>query len=1335
MKSCAIIPKVKGKNNKIQDSRLFKDLLSFTNNNREKTKSIYYRALNNAFIEDFKDTLEFDEAGEPTLKSLIKVGIGDLLSSEYIKDTISDKSGFSDNGEMIVKEDTSDNLLTMQEKAEVFNNSSDYSDVYVAIVEKAKDGKIGINLVAHSDSSLELARKQAFNHRLNKKIRKYLSANNIGITALNNLDERLGRKGVADFERSREELDGIVNIIRIAKGTEGERVLPEEFAHFILETLGDLPIIQRFLNLFSSREAAEAILKNEIGYENLTDNQLTHEAAAKVLSDILTGKHIDSIYTNLIERVKNAVKNKFKKLSEAQLNNLIKETFEELDSFINDALDNPTKYIIKFVSNASYSNIDSRAIKLKNLLDKMIKQEMRRMEILKKSSSEKINKSYLAQQRELINILQGDLISGKFQKGIVTYIEEMSSLLDWIKSTVFIENSSLTEIQKAANINKAADIISSYEPILKELRLLITEFDRENKDFLSSQVKDLTDAMTLKVSDYKNSLSVLSFDLFYNFLSRALPEEGIIIEAGKRKGHIGKEELKELLKTADHDISLINTWFDSAANSTDIVIKLTDAIIRHHKNNVRNKVTDITKTIQQAARKLEDSGIKNFDFMYAKNSRGEYTHQYIGTIDYVKYYENEKKMYKEADELFGDDIIKKRKFISSWYRDNKTGDTPNPKIYKGKYYDLNPAQKEFYKTFMKLRNELISYLPNDIFMEGSVSDRNRVIQIRKDTMDRLLTSGNLNNILSSVWKSTKEQIQITEDETSFGEIRHALQNFSGEEVMSVPIFFTKRMDNPNDISHDAVSTLIAFADMAVNYHEMSQIVEQLEVGKDVLQQREAIKESGGKKLVTEIKGYTNIEERLPVFKNVRNFIKRYNDLIESQVYGRYMKNEGSVKLPFIDKPVSGAKATNLLIRLSSLMQIGFSPIVAISSALTDMVNTATEAHGGQFFNKKELFKADKLYGSELPEYLGELGNPVKTSKLALFLEKFNVLQEYENKIRTTRFKKSAAKNIFSSNSFYFMLRMGSHFGQSRTALAQALHTKLKDKNGNTINLYDALEVKYKDPSNPKYGAELVLKEGVTKEDGSTVTQEDLDNFSNKVLGLNQYLFGIYNSADKNAAQRTAIGRLAFMYRNWMVPALNRRFAHSDYNMLLGTDTEGYYQTLFRFIVHLASDIHNIKLSSVLRLEDMTETEKANIRKALFELTTLLALTISTSVLMSDWEDKDNPWVMRMLKYFTRRLKTEIGAMTPSLGMLNEMGRLLKSPIASAQTVESTLGLVANIINPLHWGIPGVGDEYIIQSGRYKGHSRLYRSFMTNLPINNQIYRLMNPEQSLMYFNN
>ena len=49
---CAIIPAVKDKTGEIKDSKLFKDLLDHTNNNREKTKDIYYRVTNEKFVSD-----------------------------------------------------------------------------------------------------------------------------------------------------------------------------------------------------------------------------------------------------------------------------------------------------------------------------------------------------------------------------------------------------------------------------------------------------------------------------------------------------------------------------------------------------------------------------------------------------------------------------------------------------------------------------------------------------------------------------------------------------------------------------------------------------------------------------------------------------------------------------------------------------------------------------------------------------------------------------------------------------------------------------------------------------------------------------------------------------------------------------------------------------------------------------------------------------------------------------------------------------------------------------------------------------------------------------------
>jgi hypothetical protein len=100
---------------------------------------------------------------------------------------------------------------------------------------------------------------------------------------------------------------------------------------------------------------------------------------------------------------------------------------------------------------------------------------------------------------------------------------------------------------------------------------------------------------------------------------------------------------------------------------------------------------------------------------------------------------------------------------------------------------------------------------------------------------------------------------------------------------------------------------------------------------------------------------------------------------------------------------------------------------------------------------------------------------------------------------------------------------------------------MKAPNGKIVSLWDAMEVVYTDPNDHSKGAKLQLKEGYTKEDGSAFTKDDIIAFSRKSASINQKMHGIYNEADKNAFQALGIGRMAMMFRKWIVPSLNKRF--------------------------------------------------------------------------------------------------------------------------------------------------------------------------------------------------
>jgi len=65
--------------------------------------------------------------------------------------------------------------------------------------------------------------------------------------------------------------------------------------------------------------------------------------------------------------------------------------------------------------------------------------------------------------------------------------------------------------------------------------------------------------------------------------------------------------------------------------------------------------------------------------------------------------------------------------------------------------------------------------------------------------------------------------------------------------------------------------------------------------------------------------------------------------------------------------------------------------------------------------------------------------------------------------------------------------------------------------------------------------------------------------------------------------------------------------------------------------------------------------------------------------------------------------------------------LLKSPAAGVKTIENTLS-VLDIFNPVAWNTD-------LQSGRYKGHSKAFKSMLESpfVPTNKTIYRVIHPE--------
>lgn len=352
-RDCAIIPTVKNKNGQKVGSKLFKDLLSFTSNDREQARYIYEITKSDYFVRNFMPKLTLDENNEPTLRSLLKqTNISEVIPESKVLEVLNKEIGYYKRGmdRPALWIDNDKNYKDLKQRAIYFNQNSEFRDDYVARVIKIKDYEsprtfIGIKVERKNRFNSIDADKMEYNENLNNRLRSILESHGIGIGALTDLEKRMGIHGVTDFDVARNAADGLIEMIRLANGIQGEKALPEEFAHFAIEAMGDNPLVTRLVNNISSNGLTGEIMGEDYDTYNTLyhgdEFKLAKEAAGKLLAKhLLQGEDIPSKpYKNLLQRVIQAVKGFFQKLSASPIQRAMKEADKNFGSLARQILD------------------------------------------------------------------------------------------------------------------------------------------------------------------------------------------------------------------------------------------------------------------------------------------------------------------------------------------------------------------------------------------------------------------------------------------------------------------------------------------------------------------------------------------------------------------------------------------------------------------------------------------------------------------------------------------------------------------------------------------------------------------------------------------------------------------------------------------------------------------------------------------------------------------------------------------------------------------------------------------------------------------------------------
>lgn len=834
-------------------------------------------------------------------------------------------------------------------------------------------------------------------------------------------------------------------------------------------------------------------------------------------------------------------------------------------------------------------------------------------------------------------------------------------------------------------------------------------------------------------SDLNTEFNTKALHEFLEFLKPFIGEN---IKLKDDNGIYREFSIAKLIEEASYDTNIITTYFSSMADNPNALLQVYDKIVKRQKDIHRIKTIELSQQILALGKKYEKLGITDYDWMFEED-KDSYIIHYISqegnVIDYnkSKYKKAYNEFVKTLDQKYGDapdigseDYNNKNSELKQWISENtekitingKESYIPKMSIYKSDYDTLSNTKKEFFNQWMEIKQEL-----DDIIGQNRTNIFN-TIKIRKSNIERIKDGNLIDNFINSVKSNFMKSY---DDDINYGGVT-TLRGFNGEELMKLPLYYLHNNGDNSDLSTDVIGTLIAYTDMVYNYEAMNAVVDQLEIGKEVIIRNKKIKDSRGgnplqEKFKLSGKTYTN-NVYIDIAKT--NFLKALNQFMESKVYNRYFVNSGDTPILKTDNN----KLASFMLKLGSMAQLGFNGFAQTANLLTGINVQNIEAVASEFFSASELLQADGIFTKEMMSYISDIGQRIPNSKLALFDQLFDVKQNFSSKIKSTNFlNKTILTRIFGPRLQFLGQDAGDFWLYNRTAISMALKEKVL-YNGNKISLWEAFEVVQVDSSDPSLGSKLKIKEGVTTVKGNKIDDNYLSDFSGKIRYVNQHLFGIYNEEDSINARRLILGRFLMQYRDWIPTAFRYRFGSKTTNLEKGDMVEGYYRTLGKFMIDVGKELKQGQFNLSQIYDQLEDYEKANIKRGLYELFQFLVIWGICVLLHGGGDDKNKKsWFRRFINYMATREKTELGVLTP-VGVFTEGTTILKSPFANASIIDDTINLGILLYPPNYY------DE--IQSGDYKGHSSAYRAFMRS-PLTlwyRTIKRQIKPERSEQFYN-
>ena len=592
--------------------------------------------------------------------------------------------------------------------------------------------------------------------------------------------------------------------------------------------------------------------------------------------------------------------------------------------------------------------------------------------------------------------------------------------------------------------------------------------------------------------------------------------------------------------------------------------------------------------------------------------------------------------------------------------------------------------------------------------------------VRKNEFDRMREQG----VISSTKDILKESFSVQDTDTQFGRYNER----TGELEKSVPVYYVNNIP-ATDVSRDVASSIYAFRDMAHNYAAKSEVVGQVMLFRDIIKNRDTLKVNpAGVAYLSSVANKLGI--KLPAKKPGESYTYKHVDaFIDTIMFGQRELKEN---FNLFGKQFSANKIANSINAFTAINTLSFNFLQGANQSIIDNMALVSEANAGQFFSRGDLAWAKSKYWAE-GAGLSDTGKFIPDTKLGKALEMFDALTEFTDQ-EGNRLVGSKLRKALQSGNLLVVQQAAEHEVSSTRMLAlmKNLEGKLQDKDGNVINNEDG------SPAN-LYDLLIVDEKTGRLSVDPRVANFNKNDFINLMQGLARRTNQTKGSFDRPTAQRVWYGKLAMLFRSWLLPGLRRRYGHGGFtgptvhaDEELGTVTQGMYISFWNFLRKSIAE----KAWPGTVFEQLTEMEKQNVKRTATELGSLAAAFAIIAALQNLDDDEEN-FATNFLLYQTLRYQAEMQQWIPLYGY-KEAFRIAKSPTATARQVEQTFKLFDQIKNEglYNLGFPIEEKDIFYQrnTGRYqKGDRKIQKNVEDLMPILRGLNKSKSPEDAAKYF--